>query len=94
MITVCAFALEVNAEETEMLVLLIMLFTVRIIPSIAILEPTVKIPNVFETLNLVFVPITKIEAFATFTVPEMVLPEIVETLIVLALNEDVLFKSA
>jgi hypothetical protein len=93
-ITVCAFALFVNAEETERFVLLMMLETVLMTPFTAMLAPTVNVPLLLATLNLVFVPMTKIEALATLIVPEIVFAEVVEILIVLAAKEVFSFKSA
>jgi hypothetical protein len=57
-IAVCAFASVVNAEETARFVLLIILETVLITLFTEIFEPIVKIPLEFETLNLVFEPVT------------------------------------
>ena len=57
-ITVCAFAEVVNAEETERFVLLMILETVLITPFTAMFEPIVNVPLVLATLNLVFIPVT------------------------------------
>jgi hypothetical protein len=67
------FAVIVKALVTARFVLLIMLETTRISELTAILEPIVKIPKLLATLNLVFVPVTKMLALATFTRPETVL---------------------
>jgi len=57
-IRVCALAFEVNATETARFVLLMMLLTVLITPLTDTLSPTVRVPLVLATLNLVLVPFT------------------------------------
>ena len=69
-IRVCVFELVVNAAETEIFVLLIILLTVLIIPFTAIFEPTVSMVSVLAILNLVFVPVTYILVLVTATVPD------------------------
>ncbi len=56
--SVCAEAFVVNAEDTEIFVLLIMLLTILNSPFTAILVPIVSVPRELETLNDVFVPVT------------------------------------
>ena len=92
-IRVCVFELVVNAAETEIFVLLIILLTVLIIPFTAIFEPTVSMVSVLAILNLVFVPVTYIEEAVVLTVPETALVFTVETL-TLVDRFAVLFKSA
>ena len=87
------FELVVNAAETEIFVLLIILLTVLIIPFTAIFEPTVSMVSVLAILNLVFVPVTYIEEAVVLTVPETALVFTVETL-TLVDRFAVLFKSA
>jgi hypothetical protein len=94
MIRVCAVAFEVNAEETARFVLLMMLLIVLMTPFTATLEPMEIIPFVLAILNLVFVPVTNIEEAVTFTVPEIVLADVVEIVIVFDVINFSSFKSA
>jgi hypothetical protein len=54
---VCAFADVVNAEETAIFVLLMILETVLIMLFTETFDPIVKVPLELDTLNLVFTPV-------------------------------------
>jgi hypothetical protein len=83
----------VKAEETDIFELLMIELTVRISPLTATLEPRVKIPLLFATLNRVPDPDIKIELPVTETLPEIVFV-VVSTVIIVTLESNCLFTSA